>query len=80
MTKQRLGRFYIDADVIEGDFESARKIMSHFVVTRCEYLYHRRAFEYIAISDLFKPVELYTKLPLYNILIADEEIRVELVQ
>lgn len=70
---KNLGKFYLDADIVERNFVAARKILSHFVVVRCELLYHRKEFEYIAISDLFEPYLPYTEIPTYVVQVEDEE-------
>lgn len=74
---RRLGRFYLDSDLVEQDFFAAKRILGNFVIMRCEYLYHRHAFEYVAASALFDCVERGDEIPEYEIVVDDADSHVE---
>ena len=50
-----LGTFSISEVLVEREPEVVMALMGRCVVLRCEFVYHRRAFEYMAYSPDFKP-------------------------
>lgn len=64
--RRRIGRFYVDADVVETRPADVMAIMGRVIVTRCEYLYHRGAFMYEAMSPLFRVLVRGEMMPEYR--------------
>lgn len=65
--RRRIGRFYVDADVVDARPADVMAIMGRVIVTRCEYLYHRGAFMYEAMSPMFRPLEVGEMMPEYRL-------------
>ena len=53
----RKGSFYISEETMVHHPDLVRDIMDKVFVTRCEFNYAARRFDYVAISDLFEEVE-----------------------
>ena len=70
---RRLGRYRIPRHILLSlEPDPARKLFSKFIIIDCKYLIHLAAFEYIAYSDLFEPVECGQECPMYLIKITKE--------
>lgn len=70
--KNRLGKFYIDKDLIENNFEEVQKIMSKVVVVRAEMLYQSNSIEYMAISKDFDEVSEGKEIPTYKVKVSQD--------
>lgn len=68
MTKRRIGKILISAPLIDNmDIDEMLKVTSKFVVVRCEYLYHKDCFEYVAICPEFEEIPNDSELPTYSV-------------
>ena len=68
MKNRRIGKMFITAPLIDDmNFEEMLKMTNKFVVVRCEYLYHQKIFEYIAICPEFDEIECGNEPPIYSI-------------
>lgn len=64
---RRVGRFYIDQDVVLKNPEFVQKVMSKVIVVRCESIWHINSFEYIAISNRFEEIDEAVIPPFYEV-------------
>lgn len=51
--RYRVGKFTITESQLNNELEFIQTIMTEIIVIRCEYQYHTRSFDYIALSHLF---------------------------
>ena len=74
MKNKRIGKVYISAPLIHGmvDIDEMLKVTSKFVVIRCEYLYHKDEFEYIAFCQEFDEIEQGCEPPTYLVIVEKE--------
>lgn len=78
MKKERLGKLYVDAKIIESkEFANALALLK-FVPVRVEMLWYINRFEYIGYSELFKPLRRGAITPTYEIEYSDNHITVHL--
>jgi len=63
---RRLGKFIINRELIEEYPKHVQRIMGMCVIYRAEYLMHREAIEYLAISDHFDPLTPGYEAPVYT--------------
>jgi hypothetical protein len=61
------GSFYVTADLLEDNPEEILTILKDFLILRAEFLYSRRAFEYVALSKHFPPVKEAYRHPVYQL-------------
>ena len=66
MRNRQIGKFYINADLIDDAALLVRLIMANVIVVRAEFRYDRNAIEYIAISDQFEPIGQASEPKLYQ--------------
>ena len=71
---RRVGRFYISEEVLWGCFDGVLEALNGVFVIRCEHLYDRDGFEYMAYSDKFDLVEQGNIAPMYSLLCDREDI------
>lgn len=70
-----IGRFSIPLEMVEGNAPLVRKIMGTCVIVRCEYMYGKNSFDYVAISPEFDVVEEGQMIPEYAVWVnADDSI------
>lgn len=63
--KQKLGRFRIELGIIEECPEACLAIMAQVIVVGCSFDSDCGAFEYLAMSEHFKPYENREAVPFY---------------
>lgn len=74
-------KFYLDRK--RGIFNIARPyiikypvfvkaIMGQMIILRAEFIFHKDCIEYVALSDLFKEIKEGDELPIYDIILNDE--------
>lgn len=67
--RKRIGHFLLSKCLIENDYKAVQKVMAECVVIRCEMLYHKDSFDYIALSELFDEVDEGCEVPFYEIVV-----------
>jgi len=73
MKNRRIGKVYISAPLMhEVDIVKMLQVTSKLVVIRCEYLYHKDLFEYIAFCQEFDEIEQGCEPPTYLVEIKKE--------
>jgi len=73
MKNKRIGKIYISAPLMyDMDIDEMLKVTSKLVVIRCEHLYHKDSFEYIAICQEFDEIEQECEPPTYLVEIKKE--------
>ena len=66
---RRIGAFRIHREFLEKGDNAALKIMfSNVIVLEARHNYRTQAVEYVAISDIFKPLEDHLDAPDYEII------------
>lgn len=66
--KKRIGKIFISSELIKNmNINEMLKVTSKFVVIRCEHLYCKNEFEYIAICPEFDEIEEYEAPPTYYV-------------
>jgi hypothetical protein len=65
MQDRRLGKFYIDLDVINHQPETARLILRDVLVTEAHYAGESR-FVYVGAHHDFDPIPVGTDIPYYS--------------
>lgn len=71
--EKRIGKFEIHYDCYVEDIEVVKSVLSQVVVVKAELLMATKAIEYIAYSDLFKPVAEYDCPNLYEPIVGYSE-------
>lgn len=73
---KRIGRFYVASAVVEETPEMFAEMLSllKLIPVRVEHLWHRNAFEYVAISERFREVPNAEMIPEYNIKIEVDDL------
>lgn len=61
------GRFKIDFNLINTRPEKVREVLGQMIVVQAEPMYEMGGVVYVAICDLFKPVEADVRIPDYNL-------------
>lgn len=71
----RVGRFTIPVIMMERNFPAAQMIFSRFEIfpVRCEHMYRRNEFEYIALSNYFDDVPPDHEMPEYGFEVTESE-------
>lgn len=71
----RIGKFYISAPLIDdyNDGLVATLAIMGFIPTRVEAVWHRRKFEYIGISHMFREVPEGDEMPEYVVEVHTDE-------
>ena len=69
MRARRIGRFAVDARLLDGSMSIMRRVMAQIVVVRCEMMWERNVFDYTALCDDFEPVAEGSIIPLYDLVI-----------
>jgi len=72
MIDRRIGRFTMSRLLVERDPETARRVMGCCIVVRCEMMYDRDVFEYIALSSDFDECQEGQMMPVYDVIISDD--------
>jgi len=67
------GSFTISQHLIQKEPENVMKLLSQFLIIRCESLFDIQAFKYTAFSFLFDEIDNHFKSPNYEINIKDLE-------
>ncbi|MEP7339347.1 MAG: hypothetical protein ABI977_16540 [Acidobacteriota bacterium] len=63
---RRIGKFTVSPQVIFDMPEALRRMFGHMIVIRCEQLFHKHGFEYIAICDAFEVIDIGEEPRLYE--------------
>ena len=72
----RAGRFRFSTKLIESlSYNVLIDIMKNFIIIKCDYIFHGKYIEYIAISHLFDEIEKGAVTPEYTIMITQEKNR-----
>lgn len=66
MKDRRIGRFFIDAYVIDRDPQGARAILKDVIVVRAEQMWNRNGVEYVGICDAFEVNDPMHMVPEYE--------------
>lgn len=69
--KCRIGKFNLSKFIVERDQQTAMAIMGRCVVVRCEHMFYRGTFEYLAISPEFDEIYHDEMPPRYDVIISD---------
>ena len=78
--KNRIGRFYISRELIARDPVTALRVLGHCIVVRCEMMFYRNNFEYMAFSPDFESVKEGSIAPEYEVFISDFGHKIEFKQ
>ncbi len=71
--KRRIGKFYITRDVFEEpEWAVSSKVFERVAIVRCELLFNRDEFEYIALSQDFDEIDPAIEPPEYACIIHKE--------
>lgn len=70
--KRRIGIFSIDIKLVHTDPEMVQKVMSKVIVTRCEMIFHKDVFEYVALSPHFDELSEGESPPTYQVVLGDD--------
>jgi hypothetical protein len=65
--ERRLGKFQIDKKTVLNYPHLVTDLLSHVLVTKCDFLFHEDAFLYYGYSTLFETIEQYSDPPKYGI-------------
>lgn len=77
MEKRRVGKFSIDREYIYDMPEIVRAIMGRCIIVRCELMFDKNAFEYVAISPDFDLLPKGEIAPTYNVLVTFDAVSAE---
>lgn len=75
--RNRVGRFALSRDIVHHDPDTARAIMGRCIIVKCEMMYVRDGFEYIALSPDFDEVPEGEITPDYDVVISEGGQRIE---
>ncbi|MCF8009253.1 MAG: hypothetical protein K9K32_05760 [Halanaerobiales bacterium] len=67
--ENRVGKFYIDTDMLEEEPNNVRKVLSEVLIARAECIYHKGQIEYVGYSKHFESVESIIDIPVYDVII-----------
>jgi hypothetical protein len=56
MNKRRIGKFYVNMDMLEGDLDTIRRILLGVIVIKAKLVYETDCIEYLGICDHFDVV------------------------
>lgn len=76
MKDRRIGRFYIDALLLQSRPEEAKKVLQGVLIVRAEQRWDMDAIEYVGIHESFDELERGQIAPLYEVRLEKKEIRV----
>lgn len=76
---RRFGRFHLDADLVENDQETARRVMGCCVILQAEPLWDRHCIQYVAISPMFAEADEDSALIDYEWIVTPEKVEVFVV-
>ena len=66
--RNRVGKFNISEEIILHDPKEVMELMKNVIVTRCEFDWYKREFEYIGISMAFDEIKEGQKAKEYTAL------------
>lgn len=81
--ERRIGMFEISQERIEEYGAYLRFVMSKMVIIRAEMMYWKHAVEYVAYSELFRPVDFGAVPPRYELVVSfldSEPIKIEAIE
>lgn len=64
---RKFGRFFIARFLLDYNPNIVRQIMNNMIILEARYSYDRDGIEYLAISDLFAPVNSGDRVAEYDI-------------
>ena len=75
MTRKNIGRFKVDAKLLEDHCDELAEVlaMMRFIPCRCELIWASAQFEMVGLSPLFKPVDFGRITPEYTITCHNED-------
>ncbi len=71
LSSRRVGKFFIDSQVMEDNPELVLQIMAECIVLRAERMFYRDGVEYVACSRRFRPLPMGEIVPEYRWVIRD---------
>ena len=69
----KIGRFTIDHEHIDGNPEIVRAIMGTLIVVRAESLFATQCIEYVALCDDFEDTNPGVMPPFYDVVVDGEQ-------
>lgn len=72
---RRIGRFFIESDIIEYYPDLARQVLKDVIIVRAEHLFAYDSMEYMGISEAFEEIKAGELAPLYQPIMENEEFK-----
>lgn len=74
IANRRIGQFSLSRDMLEyASAQQCQQLFSHFIIVRAEYMMLSNRIEYQAYSHLFDSVPPAIIVPVYEIMITQED-------
>lgn len=64
--ERRVGRLQISHDLLFSNPKAVQKVLSKVIVVRCESIFYKKCFEYVALSNRFDIIDEASEPPLYQ--------------